>query len=502
MYRLHTLADNLQHSELFEEFRQSHMLSRQAHMLPLRLAFQPIHSLKNQSNMKMKFLTSLLALLCAMIISTQVQAQNLKRFKQKVENKIENRVERKIDEKIDKVLDRAFEGNPNKGQQPENSPEARNSSSNNRNKDFGDATLSHPSHGQLQVDELGQVKVSRKGSYHKITGSWWTHEADIFDGFVIEIFDTKTIKSSESPSQTTFKIPSEASLKLAYDHTMPYKQAPVNDMKRAVTEAYQEYSIPTGSVTISVLNDGEIKFSYAGPGGMSGKVVAESPQFFEEDEVKKEKKQTASNDSFFGNNTGSSNNNSAKPASEYTFTTEFVNKITSNTQKETYEISYFLNANADYIGMGADMGKFSEGDVQGESLIVMDQGNVFIFVNSSGMKLLMSSTPEQESNVTGEMGDYDYTNIRKTGASKRIMGYTCYEYEMSDDQVEMKMWAAPDFDLPNWFVQQSGAVQTPIKGYIMEFHIDSPDGKMSSTTIDIKKNINKKIISSNYRKMF
>lgn len=452
----------------------------------------------------MKFITSFLAIVCAVTLLSQVQSQSLKRFKQRIENKIENKVERKIDKKIDKVIDDAFDGNPDKDNSSSSEKEEKYTKSTNRNKDFGDATLSHPAHGALNVPELGQVKVIRKGSYHKIVGSWWTHDADILDGFIIEIFDTETIKSSESPSQTTFKIPAEASLKLGYDPSMPYSQEPVNNRKRAVTDNYLEYQIPTGEVTLSVLDDGQIKFSYSGPGGMRGSVVAKSPTFMEEDEVK-QSKQTTSNNPFSRNSSASSNSNSnsAKPASEYNFTTEVVNKITSNDDKAEYEMSFFLNPDESYIGMGADMGKMSEGDVQGESLIVMDDGNAFIFVTSSGMKLLMTSMPGKEQQMnTDQMAEYDYTNIRKTGASKKIMGYMCYEYKMSDNSTTMELWAAPSFDLPNWFIQQAGAKETPIEGYIMEYHIDSPDGDMSSTTIDIKKNINKKIISSTYTKMF
>ena len=96
------------------------------------------------------------------------------------------------------------------------------------------------------------------------------------------------------------------------------------------------------------------------------------------------------------------------------------------------------------------------------------------------------------------MAKYDYSNIKKTGKTKTVLGANCEEYVMTDNSVKMELWVAPDIDLPNWFVQN----QDILKGHIMEYTISSKDGNMKSETMAINDNISKTINPKDYRKMF
>jgi hypothetical protein len=147
------------------------------------------------------------------------------------------------------------------------------------------------------------------------------------------------------------------------------------------------------------------------------------------------------------------------------------------------------------------MSEYSEGDVGGESVIVMDGDDTFIFVDTPGMKMQMSGGQmgnQQKEMPTDQMENYDYTNLNKTGNTKTILGYTCYEYVMSDDQNTIQMWLAPDLVVPNWFMQN----QDVLEGHILEYSVDSPEGQMTLTTLEIKDDISKTINPSEYRKMF
>jgi hypothetical protein len=151
--------------------------------------------------------------------------------------------------------------------------------------------------------------------------------------------------------------------------------------------------------------------------------------------------------------------------------------------------------------MKADMSEYSDGDMGGEFVIVMDGDETFIFVDTPGMKIQMSSGQmgnEQQQMPSDQMENYDYANLNKTGNTKTILGYTCYEYVMSDDQNTIQMWLAPDLVVPNWFMQN----QQVVEGHILEYSVDSPDGQMTMTTLEIKDDINKTINPSEYRKMF
>ena len=105
---------------------------------------------------------------------------------------------------------------------------------------------------------------------------------------------------------------------------------------------------------------------------------------------------------------------------------------------------------------------------------------------------------QQQQMPNDQMENYDYSNLNKTGNTKTILGYTCYEYVMSDNQNSIQMWLAPELVVPNWFMQNQDVIQ----GHILEYSVDSPDGQMTITTLEIKDNINKTINPSEYRKMF
>jgi hypothetical protein len=150
--------------------------------------------------------------------------------------------------------------------------------------------------------------------------------------------------------------------------------------------------------------------------------------------------------------------------------------------------------------MKADMSEYSEDEMDGESIIVMDKGNAHIFVETSGMKMRMSSgmMGQKMQNPTEQMANYDYTKLQKTGNTKTILGATCHEYAMSDKNVKVNFWVAPSIKLSNWFMQNTGVVD----GYIMEYSVQSKDGNMTSKTIAIKENINKTVNPKEYKKMF
>lgn len=215
-------------------------------------------------------------------------------------------------------------------------------------------------------------------------------------------------------------------------------------------------------------------------------------------ETKKSKTTETSKDKAF--NKQKSTSTTLEP-SLYKFTFETKAKVTTSEDNRSYEMYYLLNPNENYIGLKVDMAAYSDDDVEGESIIVTDNGNSHIFIETQGMKMQISQNmmgAQQMQNPTDQMINYDYTKLNKTGNTKAILGTTCYEYVMSDDKVKMNLWVAPSINLPNWFIQN----QDIVKGHIMAYSIESKDGKMTSETIAINENINKTINPKDYKKMF
>lgn len=185
----------------------------------------------------------------------------------------------------------------------------------------------------------------------------------------------------------------------------------------------------------------------------------------------------------------------------YVFSHETVVKITSSESKKSYKMSYLLNPKTNYAAIKADMSDYADGDMQGESIIIMDNGNSRIFVETQGMKMQMSQSMmggQQMNNPTDELSNYDYSKIKKTNESKTILGALCYKYMLSDADVTMELWVAPKVKLPNWFIQNTDI----INGHIMEYTVSSKEGQMTSTVIAINDTINRTINSKDYKKMF
>lgn len=439
------------------------------------------------------------------------EAQLFKRLKKKAKEKakqLENKVVNKIDKETDKTIEGVLEGK--KDSKEEETPTIE--------KDFGDVTVNHShKYGNITLTELSQVKVNKTNSGYTIYGNWWSHKADIYDGFTINIKTDKNLKNHKTEKHT-FKIPDEATLKIAYDPQLPYKEKSEDGFSRAVTDDYQNYDISKGEVTIDVLSDEAIQVSFSGEiklrkvirkantddftqtfydASITGGIDAESPKFTNQETVTKNdnKKPVTSRDDM---NPKESSLNTT-PGS-YNFTFETVTKVTVPDQNRSYTMSYLLNPNADYIAIKADMSEYSDEEMDGESIIVMDKGSAHVFVETNGMKMRMSNgmMGQKVENPTGQMANYDYTKLTKTGNTKTILGATCYEYKMSDSNVKINFWVAPNIKLSNWFIQNKNVVD----GYIMEYTVQSNERTMTSTTISIKDNIRKTINPKEYKKMF
>ncbi|WP_420572284.1 hypothetical protein [Kordia sp.] len=446
------------------------------------------------------------------------EAQLFKRLKKKAKEKIqkvENDIVNKIDKKVDKTIDNTIEGkeNPKKENSKETAPTA------NKEKDFGDVVINHSkTYGSVTLTEARQIKVDKTNSGYMIYGNWWSHKADIYDGFTIMITTDKNLKDNKSEKHT-FKIPQEATLKIAYDPQLPYNKESEDGFSRAVTDDYQNYNISRGEVTIDVLSDEAIQISFSGTtslrkvtrlansdeysekfyeASVTGGIDAITPKFMNQETVTKNQNNQNTSNSGTVINTG--NTNTAAAPGTYHFTHETVTKISVPEQKRTYNMSYLLNSNAQYIGIKADLSEYSDEEMNGESIIVMDKGDTHIFVETAGMKMRMSAgmMGQKMENPTDQMANFDYTKLQKTGNTKTILGATCHEYAMSDNSIKINFWVAPDVKLSNWFIQHKGIVD----GYIMEYTVQSNEGTMKSETVAIKDHISKTINPKEYKKMF
>lgn len=457
-----------------------------------------------------------IALIVMLTFSSNVEAQFLKRLKDKVNRKLEQKVEEKVDKTLEDLT--SEKSKKTSENETESIPEKPDRSSTS-----GSAVIRHTAkYGTYNIEKFGKARLDRGNEEVRIYGSWVTQAADITDGYVLVVPNGNTIlfdKNGPKQKQIKLSIPKEATLELSYDPIWTPESGDGEGRFKAVTEDYQTYALESGEVTIDVLSESNFQLSFSGnaqlvtrtknpdknsentylesfsTSAVNGAIDVSPVTFIDSRIVTRPKKRNTVTPKL-----PDISNNASTPG-VYNFTFETQVKLTNLEENESYNMSYLFNPNTKYFAMQADMGEYSDAEMEGESLIVMDGNDVHIFVETQGMKMRMSQGMmggKQMQNPSEEMANYDYTNLQKTGKSKTVLGATCYEYVMADKDVKINLWVAPDVNIPNWFIQND----TVLDGHIMEYTISSKDGNMKSETIAINDHISKTINSKEYRKMF
>jgi len=461
----------------------------------------------------MKTLLKSLFLAAFVVSSLPTQAQLLKKLK----NKIESKVEQKVEQEMDKTIDNLGKTKPKReNDTSDGSPADRPGN--------GNAFLDHGNkYGKVAINELGKAVAQINDTEVRIYGSWVTMAADIQDGYVLTVPEGASLLfEGKDPvkKQVTLSIPAQARLELSYDPVWDAKTKDENGLAPAVTKEYQSFELASGTVTIDVFSKENVQIAFSGTcklvtrtdnpdknseekyllsysdSSISGSVDVGPVNVVDNRTLKKKK----SNNQDVSVITMTSSNEAA-PAGAYSFNFESKVKITNMDDGSEYKMSYLINNSQPYVGLKMNMADYSEAEVTGESVIIVDGEDTHIFVESQGMKFRMSQNmtgANQAQNPVEQMADYDYSGVQKTGNTKTILGATCHEYVMSDSQVKITLWVAPEVKLPNWFIQGSDVID----GHIMEYEINSKEGNMKSETIALQDNINKILNPKEYRKMF
>ena len=143
---------------------------------------------------------------------------------------------------------------------------------------MGTATIKHTEFGEKNIEILGETKVTKYNESTLITGSWRTHEADIFDGYTLDIGEAK----DDLPG--TYELGESNSFKIAYD---PTSSSSIMSGP-AVSGDYQDLTFVSGQVTITFAESSSFSLSFKGTAKnstgeikMSGNVETNQVSVFE-----------------------------------------------------------------------------------------------------------------------------------------------------------------------------------------------------------------------------
>ncbi len=209
-----------------------------------------------------------------------------------------------------------------------------------------------------------------------------------------------------------------------------------------------------------------------------------------------------------GNKSKSSDNskassNSKTPESVYSFTHKYVMQMVSD--KYTTNLTYFLSENKNYYGSTV------ESATSMISVMDLDKQTLFMFTEAAGTKMLMASNINLDKIVKDNVEDSN-ARVEKTGKTKSILGYNCFEYTVISDDMTGHFWITKDADVtfPKGFYDlaeknknTNQAWMGDMEGIMMEMHITDTSKRKEQTVtmrcVALEKS-KFKINSSDYKK--
>lgn len=466
--------------------------------------------------LKTNYKTLAAFLILSLCFANTSNAQFWKKLKNKVKQKVENKIEKETDKTVDSLLD----GKKKKKKKEAIIPV-------NKNKDYGDFSVSHTTKfGSVTIDELGRTKISKEGNKFKLSGSWWSHSADIHDGYVLILKNGISIE--EINKKGKFLIPTEATLMLSYDPSLPNKAKPKNGFVRAVTKDYQTYSLTKGAVTINIQKNEKVDFSFNGEAELVTSVVENNdgsytktksssmvlgnfstikPEFLVT-KIINEKKENTNNTSITENDKNFLKKKLSPTVNipnSFSFNKSIEVEITDN-RGEKYPMEFLLGNYPDIYGMSV-ASKEMQG--QGKVIMVMTPKSSTAFMDVAGMKMKRSTSLEQmgnQYNMNDKLPDGADFEYKKTGNTKSILGYNCEEYKVDYNYTNVKgsasFWVTKEFPIQNIEMPLLGMkLNNPyLQGFVLELN-SKHDGQ--NWVIQVKKvsDKNVSINTSEYKKM-
>lgn len=189
-------------------------------------------------------------------------------------------------------------------------------------------------------------------------------------------------------------------------------------------------------------------------------------------------------------------NSSVKIPSTFSFSSSIEVKMTTNDGSNA-DIEFLLGNYSNIYAMSLAS---NEG---GKVYNVITPKSITMFMDIGGMKMKKTVSQEQFSQSTiSDKVPTDPNHLKKTGESKTILGFTCYEYKYTNNGGYVSVWITKDFPSNSTNISMLGMHEGGvIDGFVLE--IDSKSGNDKANMKVVKYNKNKKITinTSSYKLM-
>ncbi len=397
-------------------------------------------------------------------LSANTNAQLWKRLKKKVQNKVEQKVEEKIDKETDKAIDKALDGKKEEDIKIKQSTELPKFTG-------GSGILKLFNHGYEYITEDISVSVYGEFTKDNLSNSVKTYNQNR----VIKPVDAYPEGYALAFNGSGFLNPKEGQIIIHHA-----------DSKKVVFSVKGTWNTIDG--------DKPINGSYV---SLNVSEIVDKRNIDASDEKKtttisKNTPNKNSNVTFKKSTT----NASIKIPSTFSFSSSLEVKMTTE-DGSSADIEFLLGNYSNIYAMS-----LASGD-GGKVYNVVTPKSITMFMDVANMK--MKKTVAQEQFSQTNFSDKVPTNpndLKKTGATKSILGFTCYEYKYENEGGYVSVWATKDFPSKNTNITMLGMREgSIIEGFVLEIDMKSTNDHANMKAVKYNRNKNVTIKTNDYKSM-
>ena len=193
------------------------------------------------------------------------------------------------------------------------------------------------------------------------------------------------------------------------------------------------------------------------------------------------------------------NNSPVKIPSTFSFSSSLEVEMTSS-DGTSVDMEFLLGNYDNIYAMSIASKEMGEGS---KIYNVVTPKSVTMFMDVGGMKIKKSAAQDQESQVNfDDKMPANSEDLKKTGASKSILGYTCYEYKYANSNSAISIWATKNFPSNNKNITMLGLGKTGVvEGFVLEIDYKADNETANLKVVKYNRNKSVTINTSEYKSM-
>ena len=406
----------------------------------------------------MKLIKSLLFCFFFIATSFSVNAQFWKKLKKKVQNKVEQKLENKIDKETDKVIDETLDGKK-KVEEP------KIVASNKKPKLKGDTgVLKLYNFGIEYVTTDVTVSVYGKFDENNLSNAVKTYNSDK----IIAPVDAYPIGYALAFNGAGYLNTKDGQIIIHHA-----------DSKKIVFSLKGTWNTREGDKPIegsyTSLNISEI---------VDKRFANTSSEEKNKNSVSKNSSKSSDTDTSF-----ESNSAAIRIPNTFSFSSSLEVKMTSS-DGSAVDMEFLTGNYEDIYAMSIASAEMGE---EGKMYNVVTPKSITMFMDVGGMKMKKSVAQDAYSQ-TGfdDKIPADSRDLKKTGATKSILGYSCYEYKHAYEEISVSVWATNNFPASNKNMSLLGIGKVGVvEGFVLE--VNYKNGNETANMKVVKYNKNKAV---------